>query len=185
MFWEDCECKNLHPPTPLGVTTTNNGMLKVDQGGWYGCLQPSGRRPYPPPKPQARLILTSKFGFSRKSGAEANFHLTGKFILPETSIANRIVVLTIQQENIINSTALNPNPESPFTLGPTLIPAEVPVIPGTAPSTLILCPALRASNPPRPGTPTPALLVPDQSAPATLPIPPPVPNSVKFVLRIK
>ena len=58
------------PPTP-GLATTISGMLKEDQGYWYGCLQPRGGRLYPPLKYQARLSLTSKDEFSQQLGAEA------------------------------------------------------------------------------------------------------------------
>ena len=30
--WEECKCKNSHPPTPPEVATTISGLLKVAQG---------------------------------------------------------------------------------------------------------------------------------------------------------
>ena len=32
VFWEDCESKNLHVPTPPEVTTNISGLLKVTRG---------------------------------------------------------------------------------------------------------------------------------------------------------
>ena len=43
--WEDCKRKNSHPPNPPEVATTISGLLKVAQGEWQGCLQPSCGNP--------------------------------------------------------------------------------------------------------------------------------------------
>ena len=111
---------------------------------------------------------------------EAKRLLNGNIILPDTSVANRSVVLASQQDKIVNSPAPTPSPESLGTLAPTLSPAEGPPLPDPEPSASILHPDLRASTPPGPVTPTPALIVPAQLALAPLSTLSPVPNSVKF-----
>ena len=101
--WEDCERKNLHVPTPPEVATNITGLLKVDQGERQGCLQPSGCKPSPPPKPQASLSLTSRGKSSQRLGVETKQHITRKSSLPKTPIVNRTVDLDPQLDKTINS----------------------------------------------------------------------------------
>ena len=134
-----------------------------------GCLQPNGSSPSSSPKPHAFLGLISKGKSSQRSGVEAKRDLTGKFILPETCVANRSVELELQQSNTINSSALTPSPAPPQHLPPNHGPAEVTPLPDPAPPASIHGLVLSAPIPPRPVRPTPAPLRPAQPDQASLP----------------
>ena len=87
----------------------------------------------PPPNPQALLVLTSRGNSSQLSGVEAKRKLTGKFILPETHVANHIVKLEPQQSKTINSSASTPSMAPPQPLPPTHGPVEGTPLPDPAP----------------------------------------------------
>ena len=133
-----------------------------------------------PPKPQARLGLTSKVEFILQPEAKAKRQLAGNFFISETSIDNRCVVLESHQGKIINSPAPTPSPSDICTLAPTSSPAEGPLLPDTEPSDLILHPATREFTTPILVTPTSAPLVMDQLTPVPLSTVSYIPNSVKF-----
>ena len=111
---------------------------------------------------------------------EAKWHLTGKFYLQGTSVANCSVDLDPQPNKTINSSALTPSPESPQPLAPTQGLAEgTPLDP--APPASIHGPALGDSTPSSPVRLTPASpLCLDHQAPAYLTLPAPRPDSVTF-----
>ena len=94
-------------------------------------------------------------------------------------------MLKIHQDKIFNYSTSTPSPEALGNLSPTLSLAEGTPIIDPPPSAWILRLAHSPPNPPSPVTLTPDLLVPDQSAPAPLPTPSTVPDSVKFGPGIK
>ena len=51
VYWEGCERKRSHVPTPPEVATTVSGLPKATQGEWYTCLHPSGGSPPSPNNP--------------------------------------------------------------------------------------------------------------------------------------
>ena len=126
------------------------------------------------------MRLTSKGDFIRHSGAESNRQLTGKVILPETSIANCSVVVASHQDKTINSPSPNPSPTDLITLNLTSITSEGTPLPDLTPSLSILRLYFRASTHPIAVTLTPDLLVLPQSSPEPLPTLPPVPNITAF-----
>ena len=147
-------------------------------------MQPNGGRPSSSPKPHAFLGLTSKGKFSQRLGVEAKWELAGKFILPETCVANRSVELELQQSNTINSSALTTIPAPPQPFPTTHVPAEGTPLMDPEPPALIHGPELSASTLPSPVRPTPVPHHPAQPAPAPLPPLASRPNRVTFGLGI-
>ena len=116
------------------------------------------------------------------SGAEAKRQLNGKLILPKTSIADRSVVLAIQQYNICNYPDPTPSTTDLRNLAQTSILLE-----GIPLRTFCLDPPSgpQGTNPPIPVPLNPDLLVLSQSALTPLPNPSSVPDSVNFGLGIE
>ena len=92
VFWEDCERKNSHVPTPPEVATDTAGLPKK---AWKDCherLQPSGGRPSSPRKLWSQMGLTPTGKCSRLSGWTAKLQITGSnIILSKSSVSNPVV----------------------------------------------------------------------------------------------
>ena len=176
--WEDCECKNLHVPTPPEAANTIAKLLKVDWGNDMGACSLAAEGRLPHPNPQALLGLTSKGKSSQRSGVEAKRQLTDKSNLPKTPVANCSVELDLQPDKTINYSASTLSPASTKPLAPTCSPAEGNQL-DMSPRASIQGPVLRDLTPPIPVRPNPAPpLCPAHQAPESLPLPSPWTNRV-------
>ena len=173
--------KNCTSPPPVRWQPPSPGSLKWIRGNGRGaCSLAAVGRPPPPPSTQASLGLTSRGKSSQRSGVEVKRQLTGKFILPETRVANCSVELDPQPQNTIKYSASTPNKAQPHTLPLTHSPDEGTPLLDWEPPSLIHIMALSALTPPSPVRPTPDPLCPDQLALTPLSPSAPRPNSVTF-----
>ena len=107
--------------------------------------------------------------------------LTGKSDLTKTCVANSIVELDPQPDNIINTSATTPSPAHHNTLPFTHGPAEGTPLTDLSPPASIRGLSLSSLTPPNPSQTNSGHSQPPQSAPAPSPSPTTRPKRVTFI----